>query len=57
MKDPEWLLTRAYKNKVKVQLGNPKIGRGRLRERSITSQSFSLQSLSHSSNGISQRWS
>ena len=35
------------KNKGKVQLGNPKSGRGGLR--------FSLQSLSHSSNGVSKK--
>ena len=46
-----------HKNKGKVQLGNLKSGRGRLWEWSFTSQSFSLQSLSHSSNGDSQRWS
>ena len=37
---------RELKNKGKVQLGNPKSGRGRLRQLFITS---------HNSNGVSQR--
>ena len=36
------------KNKGKVQLGNPKSGRGRLRERSLKPGSFSLQSFKKS---------
>ena len=36
--------------KGKVQLGNPKVV-------AVAYESFSLQSLSHSSNGVSQRWS
>ena len=44
------MVLRALKNIGKVFLNNPKSGRGRLRELFITS-------LSHSSNGVSQRWS
>ena len=36
--------------KGKVHLGNPKVV-------AVAYGSFSLQSLSHSSNGVSQRWS
>ena len=51
---------RELKNKGKVQLDNPKSGQGRLWKWSLMEavayDSISLQSLSHSSNRVSQRW-
>ena len=47
---------RELNTKGKVQLGNPKNGRSRIRERSLT-RAFQCKVLSHSSNGVSQSWS
>ena len=47
---------RQLNTKGKVQLGNPKNGRSRIRERSLT-RAFQYKVSSHSSNGVSQSWS